>query len=225
MFPQAATDAKRRNVRRHFSAAEKKSLKTMKYIKFKIPKSKKEIERDSIFKKYFLNGISLILKKIIPNANPDFDNLIDDVEYWNVECETESGIPEREIGIDKNGIILLKMPFKNNYGYWTDNNFKLNDFIEKFKAIEIEKTEFEFKWESFGKNKFEYVYVEENGNVRELDKDETEYLSETFHPNDGGRPYIKRKYNDLTPDGKIWGFIARKNVPKNLLIENKKANA
>lgn len=24
--------------------------------------------------------------------------------------------------------VILKMPFKNNYGYWIDNNLVLNDF-------------------------------------------------------------------------------------------------
>ena len=72
---------------------------------------------------------------------------------------------------------------------------------------------------------FEYVYVEQNGIVRELDKGEIEYLSEKFDPNDGARPYIKTSYKDLTPDGKIVGFIYRNRVPKNIVIEKEKANA
>jgi hypothetical protein len=74
-------------------------------------------------------------------------------------------------------------------------------------------------------NGFEFVYVEENGKVRELHNEEVEYLSETFHPNDGGRPYIKTNYEDLTSDGKILGFIYRNRVPKNIIIEKEKANA
>jgi hypothetical protein len=72
---------------------------------------------------------------------------------------------------------------------------------------------------------FEFVYVENNGNVRELDNGEMEYLKEKFHPNDGGRPYIKTNYKQLTPDGKISGFIYRIKVPKNITIEKEKANA
>lgn len=72
---------------------------------------------------------------------------------------------------------------------------------------------------------FEFVYVENNGNVRELDNEEMEYLKEKFHPNDGGKPYIKTKYKELTPDGKISGFIYRIKVPKNITIEKGKANA
>ena len=72
---------------------------------------------------------------------------------------------------------------------------------------------------------FEYVYVEQNGTVRELDKEEIEYLNEKFDPKDGTRPYIKTSYKDLTPDGKILGFIYRNRVPKNIVIEKEKANA
>jgi hypothetical protein len=71
---------------------------------------------------------------------------------------------------------------------------------------------------------FEYVYVEQNGTVRELDEEEIKYLNEEFSPADGARPYIKTSYKDLTPDGKIYGYINRNRVPKNIIIE-KKANA
>ena len=65
---------------------------------------------------------------------------------------------------------------------------------------------------------FEYVYVEDDGSVRELDTTEEVYLSEIFHPNDGAKPYIKYRYKQLTPDGKIIGFIARRRVPAKIPI-------
>ena len=65
---------------------------------------------------------------------------------------------------------------------------------------------------------FEYVYVKDDGSVRELDKSEEVYLREEFHPNDGARPYIKFSYKELTPDGKISGFIARRRVPAKISI-------
>ena len=73
-------------------------------------------------------------------------------------------------------------------------------------------------------NGFEFVYVENNGNIRELKNEEIEYLKEKFQPNDGGRPYIKTSYKALTPDGKISGFIYRIRVPKKITIEKDKAN-
>lgn len=118
----------------------------MKYIKFKTPKNISETKKEGIFEKYFFNVISFILNIIIPKANPDYETLIDKVQYWLLECEIESGIPEREIGIDKNENVIVKMPFKDNYGYWTDNNLKFNDFIEKFRAFEIEQSDFETNW-------------------------------------------------------------------------------
>lgn len=65
---------------------------------------------------------------------------------------------------------------------------------------------------------FEYVYVEIDGTVRELDKGEIEYLETKFEPSDGARPYIKSSYNQLTPDKKILGFLHRDKVPENIKI-------
>ena len=67
---------------------------------------------------------------------------------------------------------------------------------------------------------FEFVYVENDGTVRELDNDEIEYLQTKFEPTDGARPYIKSNYDKLTPDNKINGFIKREKVPKNIKITN-----
>lgn len=60
---------------------------------------------------------------------------------------------------------------------------------------------------------FKYVHVENDGSVRELDKEEQDYLLEEFHPNDGARPYIKFNYWQQTPDKKLHGFIKRNRVP------------
>lgn len=68
-------------------------------------------------------------------------------------------------------------------------------------------------------NLFKYVYVELDGSVRELYQDEKDYLLEDFHPNDGGRPYIKNNYNQLTPDNKIDGFLERRKVPKEISVK------
>jgi hypothetical protein len=67
-------------------------------------------------------------------------------------------------------------------------------------------------------NGFKYVFVEEDGCVRELDQEEVKYLSEIFAPNDGARPYIKTRYSERTPDGKISGFILRRRIPKQIKI-------
>jgi len=66
---------------------------------------------------------------------------------------------------------------------------------------------------------FEYVHVEEDGSVRELDEEERNYLMEEFDPCDGARPYIKSSYKQKTPDDKIWGYILRRRVPKSIKIK------
>ena len=58
-----------------------------------------------------------------------------------------------------------------------------------------------------------FVYVNEDGSARELTPDEREYLNTKFLPGDSGRPYIKSRYQQLTPDGKIWGFLLRQKLP------------
>lgn len=118
------------------------------YIQFQVPK-KTEIKSSS--QSSIKNFAKNILAKIFPVANPEFENKIDDVEYWLVECDKESGIPQREIGLDQQGRVIMKMPFKDNYGYWTDNNLLLNDFKEHFAVSEISKEVFEEQWTLFDK--------------------------------------------------------------------------
>jgi hypothetical protein len=85
------------------------------------------------------------LSFVLPVANPDFEALIHFVDTWLVECRTADGIPWREIGI-KDNTVILKMPFKNNYGYWIDNNLTLDDFRKHFKAVNTSSEFFEVKW-------------------------------------------------------------------------------
>ena len=66
---------------------------------------------------------------------------------------------------------------------------------------------------------FKYVYVREDGSVRELTEDERGYLSTDFHPNDGARPYIKFHFGAKTPDKKISGYIERRQVPAKINIQ------
>jgi hypothetical protein len=67
---------------------------------------------------------------------------------------------------------------------------------------------------------FEYVCVDDDGSVRELDQEEVEYLSTKFAGADGARPYIKTSYGQLTPDKKIGGYIPRRRVPRHIQIKS-----
>jgi hypothetical protein len=65
---------------------------------------------------------------------------------------------------------------------------------------------------------FEYVYVEDDGTVREVSEDEQNYLNTHFHPGDGARPYKKMRYNSRNGWGNLSGFIPRRRVPRQLPI-------
>ena len=65
----------------------------------------------------------------------------------------------------------------------------------------------------------EFVYVEEDGTVREITLEEAEYLETPFHPADGGRPYIKRGYTARTPSGSLAGFLHRHDAPRSRRME------
>jgi len=85
----------------------------------------------------------------IPQANPDFDNRIYDVAEWQLEIDPSNSLPNREIGKDVTGKIILIMPWRENYGYWTDNSITIDYFVDHFKAIGIDKSEFDNNWDSF----------------------------------------------------------------------------
>ncbi|MDY6024916.1 hypothetical protein [Bergeyella zoohelcum] len=111
----------------------------MKYLKFKSPWENSGNKR----KKSFIENIVFYLGL---SSNPDYECYIDEVESWMVEFDEEN-IPIREIGIDDEGKAILKMPYKKNYGYWTDNSLEYEDFTSSFMAVKIRQEEFEEKWE------------------------------------------------------------------------------
>lgn len=65
---------------------------------------------------------------------------------------------------------------------------------------------------------FKYVHVDYDGSVRELYPEEIEYFSQKFGGADGNRQYIKYKYDQRTPDGKLNGYMPRRRVPKEIVI-------
>lgn len=120
------------------------------YIQFETPKALQKGKSNSFWKRFSKKLLSFVVTRAIPVANPDYENKIDDVVYWLVEFD-QKGIPEREIGLNAQSKAIMKMPFKRNYGYWTDNNLLLKDFKEHFNTSEISKEEFEKRWQSFGR--------------------------------------------------------------------------
>jgi hypothetical protein len=120
------------------------------YIKFKT-KNNDNHERPPGVKRTVEDVFASIATKIIPKANPDFDKEIQNVQQWMLELDVESEIPSREIGMDENENVIMIMPLNDNYGYWTDNNLKIEDFIGLFLPLAISQEEFEKHWNEFEK--------------------------------------------------------------------------
>ena len=115
------------------------------YIQFEDPTPGEEKELTKLQK-----TIVNLLSKIIPKGNPDFDEKIGKVKTWFLEYNVEDNYANREIGFDKDFKIILRMPFKDNYGYWTDNHLTMEDYL-KFNPKEITKQQFEEKWQTLEK--------------------------------------------------------------------------
>lgn len=111
-------------------------------IYLKIKETGRITEKEGFIKK----SIRFLLGAIIPKANPDYDDKMDLVNYWLLEFEDKETIPNREIGIGFNEVVVVKMPYENNYGYWVDNSLTFNDFRNSFEAVEITGEYFEEKW-------------------------------------------------------------------------------
>jgi hypothetical protein len=96
----------------------------------------------------FWKEIGSALTLIIPQANPDFDRLIDRVAYWMIEYDRIQDETVRELGFDQHDNVILAMPLDRNYGYWTDNHLKLSDY-DRFNPIPITEKEFDTAWLKF----------------------------------------------------------------------------
>jgi hypothetical protein len=66
---------------------------------------------------------------------------------------------------------------------------------------------------------FEFVFVNNDGSVRELSPEERTYLTTKFAPGDSGRPYIKTLYEGRSLWGSRSGFIRRRAVPSHITID------
>jgi hypothetical protein len=65
---------------------------------------------------------------------------------------------------------------------------------------------------------YPYVYVNDDGSVRELSQAERTYLETSFHPADGASPYIKSSYDKKDGWGSVAGFCRRSKIPPNHAI-------
>lgn len=125
-----------------FISGREHKFNRMVYLKIVEPKS--VIKRENLFQK----GVRFLLELVFPKANPDFDERIDSVSEWVLEFKDVHSVPQREIGLDSSGNVILKMPYRDNLGYWVDNNMNYADFQRLFNFSEVSEEYFENKWSS-----------------------------------------------------------------------------
>ncbi len=71
----------------------------------------------------------------------------------------------------------------------------------------------------------EFVYVEEDGTVRELHQQEIDYLNAPFNYYDKARPLVKKSFHERNDQKKISGFILRRRVPRDIKIVKKNSGS
>lgn len=91
-----------------------------------------------------------IIRKInnIFLSNPDFETKLQEVVQWYLEYDEENNESLREIGLDSNNRIIVKMPDKRNYGFWNDTNLTIEDFENRFGIQKVTEKEFNNLWDS-----------------------------------------------------------------------------
>lgn len=60
----------------------------------------------------------------------------------------------------------------------------------------------------------QFVLIADDGSAHELSEEQKAYLNTEFHPTDGARPYFKARYAQLTPVGKMGGYLKRSRLPR-----------
>ena len=66
---------------------------------------------------------------------------------------------------------------------------------------------------------YPYVWVDEEGGVRELSSQEKEFLETPFSPGDGGAPSTKSHYQQKNGWGNLRGFCQRSKIPEGVEIQ------
>jgi len=65
---------------------------------------------------------------------------------------------------------------------------------------------------------FDYVYVDDDGNARELDASELEYVTTALFQNEDADQIIKPRYDSLTRDGRLHGYLRRRQLPRRIPV-------
>jgi hypothetical protein len=88
--------------------------------------------------------VGRLLRKVVPAANPDFDDLYRNVRLWWVEVD-DNGAPQREVGFGSGNQVLMVGPLEENMGFWTDSPMVFNGPEYE----QVESAAFEAYWARF----------------------------------------------------------------------------
>ncbi len=78
-----------------------------------------------------LRALVWVLKRVLPQANLDYDAHDEQLAYWLVEVN-DQGQAKREIGFSSQNKPLVFAPTDRNYGVWTDSDRVF--VVEQFEA-------------------------------------------------------------------------------------------
>jgi len=95
-------------------------------------------------------------------------------------------------------IVVMPVAFAIGYGLW--------------RVFEIPMR----RWRD---STFDYVYIDDDGNARELNADEEEFVTTAIFPNQDADLYIKPQYDSLAPDGRFRGYLRRRELPLRIPID------
>ncbi len=73
--------------------------------------------------------------------------------------------------------------------------------------------------EAASQHPYPYIYIEDDGSVRELNPSERLHLETPFLPMDGARPAIKAAYESKNGWGSVRGYLMRSKLPAELHSE------
>lgn len=65
---------------------------------------------------------------------------------------------------------------------------------------------------------FDYVYIDDEGNARELTAAEQEYVTTALFPDGDADQYIKPRYESLNRDGRARGYLRRRQLPRRVPV-------
>ena len=88
-----------------------------------------------------------LLSVFIPKADPDNELLYPLVDTWLLEVD-DNGKPNREIGLDKQGVPIFSAPDHRNSGLWTDSPVT----VDRENLVPIKRSYFEAMWVRVARN-------------------------------------------------------------------------